>query len=71
MSYTRCQDRSCPLQHNCIRYDARHMEATGQAYFQKSPRNRDQCNYYFPFDHTETKPQQPTPLTQDNSPKDA
>jgi len=69
MSYTRCQDRSCPLQQNCMRYDARPMEAVDQGYFGRSPRTRDHCAYFFPFDHT-AKVQQPTPLTNDNNPKD-
>ena len=64
MSYTRCQDRSCPMQANCMRYDARYMEAPGQAYFGRSPRNRDNCDYYAPFDHTVK------PLSQSEWPKD-
>jgi hypothetical protein len=64
MSYTRCQDRACPLQQNCVRYDARPMEAPGQGYFAKSPRSRDSCQYFFPYDHTASKPK-PTPLTSD------
>lgn len=61
MSYTRCQDRNCPLQFNCIRYDAKPMPDLKTAYFASSPRNRDQCQFYFPHDHT----QRPTPLTAD------
>lgn len=53
------------MQANCMRYDARSMEAPGQGYFASSPRSRDQCAYFFPFDHTATTPQQPTPLTSD------
>lgn len=62
MNYTRCQDRSCPMQSNCMRYDARPMEAPGQAYFAGSPRSRDNCPFYFPFDHTV---KQPPPLSSD------
>jgi len=52
-----------------MRYDARPMEAVDQGYFGRSPRTRDHCAYFFPFDHT-AKVQQPTPLTNDNNPKD-
>lgn len=61
MSYTRCQDRICPMQANCMRYDARYMPEPKQAYFAQSPRNKDQCAYYAPFDHTA----KPAPLTSD------
>jgi hypothetical protein len=66
MSYTRCQDRSCPKQQTCIRYDARPMEAPGQSYFGKSPRVRDECNYYFATVHPGMKP---PPLTEGEWPK--
>lgn len=67
MSYTRCQDRSCPKQQTCIRYDARPMEEKGQGYFSKSPRVRDECLYYFA---TAYPGMQPTPLMNDNNPKE-
>ena len=62
MSYTRCQDRSCPMQFNCVRYDARYVEQPGECYFGKSPRSRDNCVYYHPFDHTQKAP---APLSSD------
>jgi hypothetical protein len=70
MSYTRCQDRSCPKQQTCIRYDARPMEEPSQGYFGRSPRSRDECSYYYPVTHPGMVGERPTPLTNDNNPKD-
>ena len=53
----------------CLRYDARPMEDTKLAYFGKSPRQRERCDFYEPFDHT-VKFQVAKPLSQSEWPKD-
>lgn len=70
MSYTRCQDRGCPKQHDCIRYDARPMEVPGQSYFGRSPRNRENCDYYYPVTHPGMVGEKPKPLQETQWPTD-
>jgi hypothetical protein len=55
------------MQSNCMRYDARPMEEKGQGYFGNSPRSRESCLYFFPFDHTAKRP---TPLSENEWPKE-
>ncbi len=73
MGHTRCQDRACPLKSNCMRYDAKPLEDKNSSYFVATPRVRDTCIYYAPFDHTENplkpkvKPLQDTQWPTDNN----
>ena len=59
--FTLCQDRACPLKQQCQRYDPRPMEDKTQSYFLRSPRGRDTCDWFAPF-NGENKP---APLTSD------
>ena len=63
LTFTRCQDRSCPHAHarSCQRYDPNPFEAKGLAYFARSPRMRDDCNYFAPTNGA----LKPRPLTSD------
>lgn len=46
VNITRCQDRACPMQMTCLRYDPTTHEDATQAYFASSPRSRTECAYY-------------------------
>lgn len=48
MPFTLCQDRACPQNRTCQRYDPSTMEGKLIAYFARSPRVRDKCDYYAP-----------------------
>jgi hypothetical protein len=61
LAFTRCQDRSCPKAGACQRFDPAFSEDPKQAYFARSPRVRDECGYFAPF-NGELKPK---PLTSD------
>jgi hypothetical protein len=58
VAYTKCPDQSCPLKSNCVRFDNRaHFGDSGC--FGNSPRSRDNCQFFFPHDHTGPRPGKP------------
>jgi hypothetical protein len=44
---TMCQDNECPKNDTCYRYNSNPNEH--QSYFMKSPRDGDECDYYYEY----------------------
>ena len=61
LTFTRCQDRNCPKTKQCQRYDSNYTEQKGMAYFARSPRVKDECGYFEPFNGAPL----PKPMTSD------
>lgn len=61
LTFTMCQDRACPQATQCQRYDKSPAEDPKIAYFARSPRSREGCGYYAPFNGALL----PKPLTSD------